>query len=69
MLNSPGTAGVHRALRRRTTSALARIVLVLPVLALVAGCSTWGNWFGDKDEVLPDEPADTLTPNGRASRC
>src|SRR6266446_973268 len=36
MLNSPGTAGVHSALRRRTTSALERIVLVLPVLALVA---------------------------------
>src|SRR5260370_23384354 len=41
MLNSPVTAGVHSAFRRGTVSALARIVLVLPLLAFVAGCSTW----------------------------
>src|SRR6266851_2713041 len=64
MLHSPVTADVHRALRRGTTSALARIVLVLPVLAFVAGCSTWSNWFGEKEEVLADEPADKLYNEG-----
>src|SRR5258708_38134023 len=64
MLNSPVTADVHRALRRRTLSTLARVALLLPVLAFVAGCSTWSNWFGEKDEVLPDEPADKLYNEG-----
>ena len=33
----------------------------------MAGCSTWStlsSWFGDKDEVLPDEPADKLYNEG-----
>src|ERR1700674_750264 len=43
---------------------LARLVMVLPLLAFVAGCSSWGSLFGDKDEVLPDEPADRLYNEG-----
>jgi outer membrane protein assembly factor BamD len=39
------------------------MVLMLPMLAFVAGCSTW-SLFGDKDEVLPDEPADKLYNEG-----
>jgi outer membrane protein assembly factor BamD len=39
-------------------------MLLLPVLMFVAGCSTWANWFGDKDEVAPDEPADRLYNEG-----
>jgi len=40
------------------------VALLLPVLTFVAGCSTWNNWFGDKEEVLPDEPADKLYNEG-----
>lgn len=46
---------------------LARVVLMLPMLAFVAGCSTWsnmGSFFGDKEEVLPDEPAERLYNEG-----
>jgi len=43
---------------------LARLVLMLPILAFVAGCSTWTSLFGEKDEVLPDEPADKLYNEG-----
>jgi outer membrane protein assembly factor BamD len=43
---------------------LARLVMMLPVLVIVAGCSTWGSVFGDKDENLPDEPADRLYNEG-----
>jgi outer membrane protein assembly factor BamD len=43
---------------------LARLVMMLPVLVIVAGCSTWGSLFGDKDENLPDEPADRLYNEG-----
>ena len=45
---------------------LARLVMLLPVLVIVVGCSTWGNLFGDKDkdEGLPDEPADRLYNEG-----
>jgi outer membrane protein assembly factor BamD len=44
--------------------ALARMLLVLPMLAFVAGCSTWSLFGGDKDEVLPDEPAEKLYNEG-----
>jgi outer membrane protein assembly factor BamD len=40
------------------------MVLMLPMLAFVAGCSTWSLFGGDKDEVLPDEPADKLYNEG-----
>jgi outer membrane protein assembly factor BamD len=44
---------------------LARLAMMLPVLVIVAGCSTWGSLFGDKDEVsAPDEPADRLYNEG-----
>jgi outer membrane protein assembly factor BamD len=50
--------------RRHTARVVARAVLLLPVLFFVAGCSTWASWFGDKDEVAPDEPADRLYNEG-----
>jgi outer membrane protein assembly factor BamD len=46
---------------------LARVALMLPLLACAAGCSTWsgmGGWFGEKDEVMPDEPAEKLYNEG-----
>jgi outer membrane protein assembly factor BamD len=58
MLNGPVTGG------SRVISALARLLLVLPMLAFVAGCSTWSLFGGDKEEVLPDEPAERLYNEG-----
>jgi outer membrane protein assembly factor BamD len=43
---------------------MARLLVLLPILAFVPGCSTWNSWFGDKDEVVPDEPADKLYNEG-----
>jgi outer membrane protein assembly factor BamD len=62
--DNPGTVGMRGALRRGIIPALARVALLLPVLAFVGGCSTWNSWFGEKDEVLPDEPADKLYNEG-----
>src|SRR5579883_663809 len=64
MQNRPVTAGIGSAFSRGTILALARILLVLPMLAFVAGCSTWSLFGGDKDEVLPDEPAEKLYNEG-----
>ena len=55
--------------RRRTGSRhvlalVVRLVLLLPVLFFVPGCSTWSSLFADKDEALPDEPADRLYNEG-----
>jgi outer membrane protein assembly factor BamD len=70
MMNNPVTAGVSGAVvpgprwhdAKRT---LARVALVLPILVFVAGCSTWSSLgFGDKEEVLPDEPAEKLYNEG-----
>ena len=49
---------------RRAVLVLARLLVLLPMLGTVGGCSTWGDWFGQKDEVLPDEPADRLYNEG-----
>jgi outer membrane protein assembly factor BamD len=54
----------QRCFPQRTRQALARALLLLPVLGFVAGCSTWQSWFGDKDEVVPDEPAERLYNEG-----
>jgi len=53
--------GVHG---RGVFATLARFAVLLPMLAFVAGCSSFGSFFGDKDEVLPDEPADKLYNEG-----
>jgi outer membrane protein assembly factor BamD len=58
MLNGPVTGG------SRVIPVLVRLLLVLPMLAFVAGCSTWSLFGGDKDEVLPDEPAEKLYNEG-----
>jgi outer membrane protein assembly factor BamD len=44
-----------------------RLLAVLPVLFVLGACSSFssfGNWFGDKDPILPDEPADRLYNEG-----
>jgi outer membrane protein assembly factor BamD len=76
MMNNPFTAGVPgtRSLAAvgNVMPTLARLALVMPLLAFVAGCSTWsslgnlGNMFGggEKEEVMPDEPAEKLYNEG-----
>jgi outer membrane protein assembly factor BamD len=41
-----------------------RFLAVLPVVFVLGACSSFGNWFGDKDPILPDEPADRLYNEG-----
>ncbi len=41
--------------------AVARLVLLLPLLAFLAGCA---NFFGEKDDIVPDVPADRLYNEG-----
>ena len=43
---------------------LLRLLAVLPVVFVVTACSSFGSWFGDKDPILPDEPADRLYNEG-----
>jgi outer membrane protein assembly factor BamD len=43
---------------------LARLALMLPLLACAAGCSTWSSMFPEKEEVAPDEPAEKLYNEG-----
>jgi outer membrane protein assembly factor BamD len=64
MLNGPVTGDIGSAFRRGVTPALVRMLLVLPMLAFVAGCSTWSLFGNDKDEVAPDEPAERLYNEG-----
>jgi outer membrane protein assembly factor BamD len=42
----------------------ARLIMVVPLLALLGGCSMWNGMFGDKDPIVPDEPADRLYNEG-----
>ncbi len=42
----------------------ARLFALAPVLVLLGGCAMWDSWFGDKDRILPDEPADRLYNEG-----
>ena len=51
---------MRRAPWRGIMVGLARMALLLPMLAFMTGCSTWSLFGSDKDEVLPDEPADKL---------
>jgi outer membrane protein assembly factor BamD len=46
---------------RRCDHAVARFVLLLPLLAFATGCA---NLFGEKDETAPDIPADRLYNEG-----
>jgi outer membrane protein assembly factor BamD len=43
---------------------LARLLVLVPLLAALGGCSLWSDFFGDKDAILPDEPADRLYNEG-----
>src|SRR5580692_4497934 len=64
-------AGDHRrTMRKRSATvvrshrrdrAVTRFLVLLPLLAFVAGCA---NFFGEKDEVIPDVPADRLYNEG-----
>src|SRR5690242_2039429 len=52
------------ARRRGGRSLLARLVVLLPLLAVLGGCSIYNDFFGDKDPILPDQPADRLYNEG-----
>jgi outer membrane protein assembly factor BamD len=41
-----------------------RLLVLVPVLALLGGCSMWNSMFGDKDPIMPEEPADRLYNEG-----
>jgi outer membrane protein assembly factor BamD len=43
---------------------LARLLVLVPLLAALGGCSVWSDFFGDKDPILPDQPADRLYNEG-----
>ena len=45
-------------------SAIARILLLVMLAVPLGACSSISNWFGEKDDVLPDEPADKLYNEG-----
>jgi outer membrane protein assembly factor BamD len=75
MMNSPVTAGVSglRASGLAVLPAsgavrlLARLALALPLVVCAAGCSTWSGMGGlcaEKEEVMPDEPAEKLYNEG-----
>jgi outer membrane protein assembly factor BamD len=73
MMNKPVTAGIPGARQGRilptfSRMTVARMALMLPLLAFVGGCSTWsslGSLFGgDKEEAMPDEPAEKLYNEG-----
>jgi outer membrane protein assembly factor BamD len=49
---------------RGARGVLARLVVLVPLLALLGGCSVWNDMFGDKDPILPDQPADRLYNEG-----
>jgi outer membrane protein assembly factor BamD len=60
-------ARVAAPVRHRAARTLFRLALVLPLLVGAAGCSTWSSltsMWGEKDEVLPDEPAEKLYNEG-----
>jgi outer membrane protein assembly factor BamD len=49
---------------RPRRGAFARLIVLAPVLLLLGGCAWWNSLFGDKDPILPDEPADRLYNEG-----
>jgi outer membrane protein assembly factor BamD len=65
-----GVSGPARGVAVPTRSpvrTVVRLALVLPLLGGAAGCSTWStltSFWGDKEEVLQDEPAEKLYNEG-----
>jgi outer membrane protein assembly factor BamD len=53
-----------KASRVARHSAIARILLLLLLAVPLGACSSISSWFGEKDDVLPDEPADKLYNEG-----
>jgi outer membrane protein assembly factor BamD len=70
MMNNPVSAavsGVWAILKDVAGRRVTRAMLMLPLLACAAGCSTWssmGSFFAEKEEVMPDEPAEKLYNEG-----
>jgi len=49
---------------RARSGSVPRLIVLVPLLALLGGCSMWNSMFGDKDPILPDQPADRLYNEG-----
>ncbi|HEX4552508.1 MAG TPA: outer membrane protein assembly factor BamD [Xanthobacteraceae bacterium] len=59
------TGSLTTARLRGGRGVCARLLALAPVLLLLlSGCSAWNSMFGEKDPVLPDEPADRLYNEG-----
>ena len=56
--------GTSTARCRGGRGVLARLLVLVPLLAALGGCSMWNDFFGDKDQMLPDVPADRLYNEG-----
>src|SRR5579872_2233754 len=60
-MTSPDTKPAHG---RRRSPLLVRVLAMTLMTAMLAGCSSFGDFFGKKDEDLPDRPADQLYNEG-----
>src|ERR1700751_1929974 len=49
---------------RGDRGAVARVAMLVPLLALLGRGGVWNSVFGDKHPILPDEPADRLYNQG-----
>jgi outer membrane protein assembly factor BamD len=50
--------------RKRGRAIVARALVLALISISVPACSTFNDWFGKKDDVLPDDPADKLYNEG-----
>jgi outer membrane protein assembly factor BamD len=59
----PQASGAVAPARSWPTASRVALLLLLLVVPL-GGCSSLGSWFGAKDEIAPDEPAEKLYNEG-----
>jgi len=49
---------------KRGRAIAVRLLMLAMISVTVPACSTFSDWFGKKDDVLPDQPADKLYNEG-----
>jgi outer membrane protein assembly factor BamD len=62
-MNGPNMSDLQ-TMRVRRGAILARVLALALISVSVPACSSFNDWFGKKDDVLPDEPADKLYNEG-----